>query len=281
MSDGQQPFCDRDLRTSRWIDSLVHAVAAATAAATDEPEGASAHRQRKRMRYDKASCTETKHTFLHPYAAAHTPPPPDCMSEMSQPLRSVHAQRVLPSPAAFLPDDVKVLHSRLQKTRRQELVLPHEVIESMHALAGDEVCDHHFRKDETAGAQATHAVLCQITNEAEQAVELEYHEAAWNNAIHSHLPRAVFASTIQQHPPQPAGPPTPRPYQLTSARVAYAMSATIWGRYIPIKSTHANAVATGDDVSVSGSLVYSVSAVSDSGITEDSGSLVYLILRIF
>ncbi|KAI8945165.1 hypothetical protein F4801DRAFT_569395 [Xylaria longipes] len=189
--------------------------------------------------------------------------------------------RQLEASADCLPDDLRSLYSALEKALDKEEIIPHEVRDQVRALLGDRAGrSSYYREEPTPGAEALHAALCEIHAEAKAAAEDEYHETAWNHAVHTPLLRQVFASRKpgpqfaqrlrqQPEPPQHPTEEAQQPGPDANARMVTTMSATIWNDYLPNKPSMlamSNPDAAVDEAtSVSGSPAPSTSAATDQG----------------
>ncbi|RYP34434.1 hypothetical protein DL766_002955 [Monosporascus sp. MC13-8B] len=181
----------------------------------------------------------------------------------------------LESNVTFLSQDIKSLYSRIQQARHQKEVIPWEVRNQVLALVGEDGArPYSFRREATAGAEAMHTTLCDIKLEAKAAAEDEYHETGWNHSVHTPLLKLVYMSRKQSRG-------TPQLGKLASARVVSAMSATIWGNYIPIKPSKLPTLSklllhpvsdAGSGSLASGVLACSVSNDASSGTGTDYGS---------
>ncbi|KAI1753425.1 hypothetical protein F4782DRAFT_74937 [Xylaria castorea] len=103
----------------------------------------------------------------------------------------------------YLPKDVQVLYSQLQKARHKEEVIPCEVRDQVVGMVGEaEARPYCFRREPTAGADALLSALCSIKMEAKAAQQDECHETGWNHLVHSPVLKLVYSSTrLQPTPP--------------------------------------------------------------------------------
>ncbi|EJT76103.1 hypothetical protein GGTG_06027 [Gaeumannomyces tritici R3-111a-1] len=160
-----------------------------------------------------------------------------------------------------LPDDIEPLLSHVQQAVNREEVIPSEVREAAVAAEGaGSLRPWHFRSTATPGADALHEALVAIRQDAVAATEGEYHEAGWNNLVHTPLLRHVFPSRVE--------------VGRTGARLVPVMSAVIHNNYVPGKFASTSALLMnrlhghlgGDSASVAGD------SVSGSGEGSNAGS---------
>ncbi|KAL8404278.1 hypothetical protein RB594_009220 [Gaeumannomyces avenae] len=178
--------------------------------------------------------------------------------EMSDARESLSNLRLLQKPVhikAFaagdtLPDDIEPLLSHVQQAVNREEVIPSELREAAAAAEGaGSLRPWHFRSTATPGADTLHEALVAINQDAVAATEGEYHEAGWNNLVHTPLLRQVFPSRVE--------------VGRTGARLVPVMSAVIHNNYVPGKFASKSALPVnrlhghlgGDSASVAGDSV--------------------------
>ncbi|KAI0446722.1 hypothetical protein F4803DRAFT_502130 [Xylaria telfairii] len=138
-----------------------------------------------------------------------------------------------------LPDDIQLLYDRLGAAIDKEGIIPFEVRDQAIAVIGSRATRNaRYREQATENAESLHASLQAIVHAAGEAAEDEYHETAWNHAVHTPILKLVYADTRSAKDfTMPPYLPSPS-YQAWcsgSARLAYTMSASIFKDYTPMK----------------------------------------------
>ncbi|KAI0103292.1 hypothetical protein GGR51DRAFT_561722 [Nemania sp. FL0031] len=117
---------------------------------------------------------------------------------------------------SLLPRDIKSLYTDLQRTRRIEGVIPSEVRAQVPEMVGAaEARPFCFREEPTPGAEALHAVLCDIKLSR---------------------PRTPSRHIPSQAPAKEDAQPKAEPQTSVNVRMVPTMSAVIWDEYISAKA---------------------------------------------
>ncbi|KAI0410651.1 hypothetical protein F5X98DRAFT_87593 [Xylaria grammica] len=144
---------------------------------------------------------------LRPIAIPHRPSRQK--SRSSSPIKSRNDLRRLAKPVhvnrleapGILPTDVRSLHSEIRNTAQFSLhIVPKELRQQLSTLEGQgTIPEHSFCTTETTeGAGGMLFALWNIKHKAAVSTELERHEQAWNNFVHTPLLELAFGPEIDR-----------------------------------------------------------------------------------
>ncbi|KAI0448640.1 hypothetical protein F5B21DRAFT_496908 [Xylaria acuta] len=120
------------------------------------------------------------------------------LEELEKPF-NLRGLPIRPRAIERLPEDVRSLYTQIYDANEKEGIFPHALREEMTALYGAKSTAFKKEKDDKmtkAEAVEVYNTLCNIIQQASEAVTYERHESSWNSEVHTPLLGLIFTSRI-------------------------------------------------------------------------------------
>ncbi len=120
------------------------------------------------------------------------------LEELEKPF-NLRGLPIRPRAIERFPEDVRSLYIQIYDANEKEGIFPYALREEMTALYGAKSTAFKKEKDDKmtkAEAVEVYNTLCNIIQQASEAVTYERHEGSWNSEVHTPLLGLIFTSRI-------------------------------------------------------------------------------------
>ncbi|KAI0907800.1 hypothetical protein F4823DRAFT_640821 [Ustulina deusta] len=188
------------------------------------------------------------------------------LEELEKPF-NLRGLPIRPRAIERFPEDVRSLYIQIYDANEKEGIFPYALREEMTALYGAKSTAFKKEKDDKmtkAEAVEVYNTLCNIIQQASEAVTYERHEGSWNSEVHTPLLGLIFTSRILGAESILDDVPLPLT-QGVSVRYEIMTTATIAPDALPLQSRGIDFLPSLDGTESNNQSQTDISAVSNRG----------------